>query len=502
MEYKTAAAYIRVSTDDQTEYSPDAQLRELQEYASAHNMLLDDRFIYADEGISGRKAERRPAFLEMIRTARLPEHPIDVILVHKFDRFARSREDSVVYKSMLKRCGVEVISIKEPIAEGSYSSVMEAIYESFAEAYSINLGQEVKKGMTEKARRGEIQTAPPYGYTLSVKPPLLAGEGDRRQAAEGSRTFVPHPVEAEYVREIFRRFASGEGLFPIAKWLTACGQRTHRGNPFENRTVEYILRNPVYIGKTRWNPKGRSRRDFDDPNIIVADGHHEPLIDLELWEQCQQRMAQVKALWQYHGRPSSARHHWLCGIVRCAACGATLIWSSPGYLKCNNYVRGRCTHSQHIKADLLEQAVLAQLKAHVQTGELPAPRLLHTDPKSTAQLRLLRQQLETAEKKQARLLDAYLNGADISIPKYNEMTAALREEAASLRSQMSALEQSESAEDPSALLHAAIQETLQTLESETATTEQKHDAAKSLIESCTFDKSTLLLSITYRLTLK
>ena len=167
MEIKTAAAYIRVSTEDQTEYSPDAQLRELREYASSHNMILDDRFVYADEGISGRKADKRPAFQEMIRTAKLKDHPFDVILVHKFDRFARSREDSVVYKSMLKRCGVDVISIKEPLAEGSYSGVMEAIYESFAEAYSINLGTEVKKGMTEKARRGEIQTAPPYGYMLA-----------------------------------------------------------------------------------------------------------------------------------------------------------------------------------------------------------------------------------------------------------------------------------------------------------------------------------------------
>jgi DNA invertase Pin-like site-specific DNA recombinase len=167
MEIKTAAAYIRVSTEDQTEYSPDAQLRELREYAAAHSMILDDRFVYADEGISGRKADKRPAFQEMIRTAKLKDHPFDVILVHKFDRFARSREDSVVYKSMLKRCGVDVISIKEPLAEGSYSGVMEAIYESFAEAYSINLGTEVKKGMTEKARRGEIQTAPPYGYMLA-----------------------------------------------------------------------------------------------------------------------------------------------------------------------------------------------------------------------------------------------------------------------------------------------------------------------------------------------
>lgn len=506
MDIKTAAAYIRVSTEDQTEYSPDAQLRELREYANAHSMILDDRFIYADEGLSGRKADRRPAFQEMIRTAKLKEHPFDVILVHKFDRFARSREDSVVYKSMLKRCGVEVISIKEPLAEGSYGGVMEAIYESFAEAYSINLGQEVKKGMTEKALRGEIQTAPPYGYMLSAKPPIspeAIGDGDRRQAVEGSRTFVPHPVEAEYVRELFRRFSAGEGLFTLAKWLTATGQRTHRGTPFENRTVEYILRNPIYIGKVRWNPAGRTRRDFDNPNIILADGHHEPLISQELWDQCQQRMAEVKAKWKYHGRPAGDRHHWLCGIVRCAACGSTLIWAKPYYLKCNNYVRGRCEHSQHIKAELLEQAVIAQLKAHVLAGPPPAARLVRLSSNADTRLSLLRRQLEAVEKKQNRLLEAYLNGADIPIPRYNEMSAAMEAEAVALRAELETLEvnTAPSAAEQSAALRAQIAATLATLESETATTAQKHDAATSLIDSCTFDKSSMLLTITYRLTI-
>lgn len=513
MNIRTAAAYIRVSTEDQTEYSPDAQLRELRDYAAAHELVLDDRFVYADEGVSGRKAERRPAFLEMIRTAKLPEHPFDVILVHKFDRFARSREDSVVYKSMLKRCGVEVISIKEPLAEGSYGGVMEAIYESFAEAYSINLGQEVKKGMTEKARRGEIQTAPPYGYMLSPVAPAISRPSaspvpvgaviDRPPSSPVSRTFVPHPVEAEYVREIFRRFAAGEGLFPLAKWLTASGQRTHRGNPFENRTVEYILRNPVYIGKLRWNPARRSRRDFDDPDIILAEGHHEPLIDLELWEACQRRMAEVKALHPYHGRPAGDRHHWLCGVVRCAACGSTLIWSKPYFLKCNNYVRGRCAHSQHVKAELLEEALIAQLKAHAQAGPPPAIRLLRPESDQSARLRLLRQQLENVEKKQDRLLDAFLNGASIPIPKYNEMSAALQQEADELRSQLSALDadSTPTQAEQSALLRAAIDKTLATLESETATTAQKHEAATALIESCTFDKSSLLLTVTYRLTL-
>ena len=542
MDIKTAAAYIRVSTEDQIEYSPDAQLRELREYASSHNMILDDRFVYADEGISGRKADKRPAFQEMIRTAKLKDHPFDVILVHKFDRFARSREDSVVYKSMLKRCGVDVISIKEPLAEGSYSGVMEAIYESFAEAYSINLGTEVKKGMTEKARRGEIQTAPPYGYMLAqatgnrqqatgyavgvvidrppnAPPPQSPSVGaddhigpSMRSASApvwaddhigpNPRTFVPHPIEAEYVREIFRRFASGEGLFPIAKWLTASGQRTHRGNAFENRTVEYILRNPVYVGKLRWNPARRSRRDFDDPEIIVADGHHEPLISMELWDACQKRMAEVKALHPYHGRPAGDRHHWLCGIVRCAACDSTLIWSKPYYLKCNNYVRGRCSHTQHIKAELLEQAVIAQLKAHVLEGPPPAARLIRLTGKVDSRLQLLRHQLDAVEKKQERLLEAYLNGADIPIPRYNEMTAAMNEEAAALRAELESLESSgaPSAAEQSASLRSQISATLATLESETATLAQKHEAAAALIEHCTFDKSTMLLSITYRLT--
>ena len=160
MGIKTAAAYIRVSTEDQTEYSPDAQLRELREYAAAHSMILDDRFVYADEGISGRKADKRPAFQEMIRTAKLKDHPFDVILVHKFDRFARSREDSVVYKSMLKRCGVDVISIKEPLAEGSYSGVMEAIYESFAEAYrSLNSSDPCLKSCCVAGNDGLLELA-------------------------------------------------------------------------------------------------------------------------------------------------------------------------------------------------------------------------------------------------------------------------------------------------------------------------------------------------------
>lgn len=475
---KIAAAYIRVSTDEQTEYSPAAQLREMREYAASHNLFLDERYIYADEGISGRKAEKRPAFMQMVADARSKDHPFDVILVHKFDRFARSREDSVVYKAMLKRAGVDVVSIREPIAEGNYAGVMEAIYESFAEAYSINLGQETKKGMTEKALRGELQSTPSFGYRVE------------------NHMLVPHETEAPIIREIFRRFLSGEGVLNIAKWCNAQGYVTHRGNAFENRTVEYILRNPVYVGKLRWNPTGRTRRDYRDPGILIADSKHTPLIDMDVWDAVQKRLDEQKALRPYHGRPNYDRKHWLCGIVRCSACGTTLVWSAPHYLKCNNYVRGRCPHSQHVAAQLLADAVTAQLRNDMLTA---APISYQIErPHEENRLIPLRQNLSRIERKSARLTDAYLNGA-LELDEYKSLRKALDEERAAAEQALSAAQFSPPDNNPAAMLKLRIAEVLQTLTDENASTEQKYAAAKRIISRCIWDKATMTLSITYRL---
>ena len=109
---QTGAAYIRVSTEEQAEYSPDSQLGRIREYAGAHQILLPEQYIYLDEGISGRCARTRPAFMRMIAQAKEKPRPFDVILLWKFSRFARNRQDSILYKSMLrKECGIDVISI-------------------------------------------------------------------------------------------------------------------------------------------------------------------------------------------------------------------------------------------------------------------------------------------------------------------------------------------------------------------------------------------------------
>ena len=233
------AAYIRVSTEDQVELSPESQMEEIRKYAQREGILLLEDQIYIDAGISGKKAERRPEFMRMIATAKEKDCPFSVILLWKYSRFARNQEESIFYKSILRsKCGIDVVSVTEPLIAGPFGSLIERIIEWMDEFYSIRLSQEVKRSMKINAERGRLQASPSFGY----------------RAKDG--ILVPDESEAVYVRRIFDSFLSGKGLFVIARELNAMGVRTHRGNPFENRTVEYILRNPVYIGKLRWNPSG------------------------------------------------------------------------------------------------------------------------------------------------------------------------------------------------------------------------------------------------------
>ena len=160
---KTVCAYIRVSTDSQEEYSPDAQIRLLKEYATSHDMTIID--IYQDLGISGRNADKRPQFQDMIAMAKSKEHPYDAILVWKFSRFARNQEESIVYKSLLKKNLVDVVSVSEPLPEGVIGELVERIFEWMDEYYSIRLSGEVRRGMTQKALAGGYNANVPCGYT-------------------------------------------------------------------------------------------------------------------------------------------------------------------------------------------------------------------------------------------------------------------------------------------------------------------------------------------------
>lgn len=476
-ELRMAAAYIRVSTDDQLELSPDSQLEKIREYAVKNDLILPAEYIFHDDGISGRAADKRPGFQQMIAAAKDPSHPFDVIIVWKFSRFARNQEESIFYKSILRsKCKVDVVSVSEPLIAGPFGSLIERIIEWMDEFYSVRLAEEVKRSMTVNAKNGALQATPSFGYRAE----------DRR--------LVVVPEEAEIVREIFRRFIAGDAMFGIAKDLSARGVRTHRGNPFENRTVDYILNNPTYLGKLRWTPTGRTRRNFKNEDSIIADALHEPIIDAETWDAAQSRCAELKKSYKRYGKPSSERKHWLCGVVRCSACGATLIWSNPHFMKCNNYARGRCTTTQHIAVEALEESFLAQLQHDLTFAESVACVVQAAKPAHSDQR--LQQQRARIVSRIDRLRDSYLDGIE-TLETYKAARQQMQAQLDDLDAQIA-----ESAAvpvvDTAALLRNAIAAVLETLRSPTATVAQKYESAMSIIDRCTFDKSQMLLAISYK----
>ena len=476
-EPRIAAAYVRVSTDDQMELSPDSQMEKIREYAAKNGLLLLSEYIFHDDGISGRAAEKRPGFQQMIATAKDPSHPFDVIIVWKFSRFARNQEESIFYKSILRsKCKVDVVSVSEPLIAGPFGSLIERIIEWMDEFYSVRLAEEVKRSMTVNAKNGSLQATPSFGYRVE------------------NRQLVIVPEEAEIIREIFRRFISGDAMFRIAKDLSGRGVRTHRGNPFENRTIDYILNNPVYLGKLRWTPTGRTRRNFKNEDSIIADALHEPIIDAETWDAAQARCAELKKSYKRYGKPSSERKHWLCGVVRCSACGATLIWANPHFMKCNNYAHGRCTTTQHIAVEALEESFLAQLQHDLTFAESVACVVQAAKPAHSDQR--LQQQRSRIVSRIDRLRESYLDGVE-TLETYKAARQQMQAQLDDLDAQIA-----ESAAvpvvDAAALLRNAIAAVLETLRSPTATVAQKYESAMSIIDLCTFDKSQMLLSISYK----
>lgn len=393
---KIAAAYIRVSTEDQLEYSPDSQLKLIREYARSHGFCLPDPLIFREaDGVSGRSVKKRPQFQRMIAAARTPENKIEAILVWKFSRFARNQEESIVYKSLLRReRGIPVISVSEPIdPSNEFGTLIERIIEWMDGYYSTRLAGEVRRGMAERFSRGDPVSIAPFGYRL-----------------EGGRLIID-PTKAEIVRSIFNRFASGAGYRTIARQLNDLGISTNNGGLWEDRAIEYILRNPAYTGKLRWNPIGKTGRQFSDPAIQLSEGRHQPIIPQPLWQQVQNRISACEELHEGERRRSNAS--LLQGLLRCSACGKALTVSSAGY-QCTAYIHGKCRISHYISRDKLEQTVLFVVHKDLTGLRLSIP---HRDSPAHAEKDLIACQIRASRAKLIRIRAAYENGVD-SLEEY------------------------------------------------------------------------------------
>lgn len=489
-----AALYARVSTEEQATEgaSIPAQRKLLREYAQRQGLTVVAEFV--DEGASARSADR-PAFQQMIAAARRRPRPFDLILIHKTDRFARNREDAIVYKSLLRReCGVEVVSAAEQFEDSPTGKLLEGIMEVMAEFYSLNLSQEVKKGMREVAGQGRALGRPPFGYTIG---------------SDGRLAVVPE--EAAVVRWIYETYLAGSaGLAELATRLRKEGPG--RFGPAASRfrwsaaEVRNILRNSVYVGDLIWNRRDSSRRRRlrAPEEWIVAEAAHAGIVSRSEFA------AAGELLGQRRTARATATDYALRGLVRCLDCGGPMghfrmQWRRAGgercvqsHLACTRYQRTRACYFNHTPLAALEAALHAALRRLVTEHVADAGVTVTWAQTSAAERELaaLRRQEAAAAAKLQRQLAAFEAGAfDLAeLKAARERVAAeqvdLAARSAALQRQLAAI-----AQPPAQPVTAA----LAALEDGSLAPAERRQALNSVVQGLWYSRRSDQLKIAFKL---
>ena len=331
--------YARYSSSGQRDESIEGQLRECRQYAEKFGITIIGE--YCDRAMTGTN-DKRPEFQRMIRDS--GKRLFSVVITWKNDRFARSRYDSAIYKYKLKQNGVRILYAKETIPEGPEGIILESLMEGFAEYYSANLSQNVKRGNYESAIK--LQTVGQRVFGL-------------REAAD--KRFEPDPATAPIVRRIFEEYASGRPAKEIYGDLNAEGYRTSRGNKFTKSSLRSILENEKYIGVY-------SYADVRDEHGIPA------IIEKDLFDRVQ------KMIDRHHRKPAekiSEDGFLLTAKLFCGECGEPMTGDAGTsrngsvykYYICNGRRKKLCKLPR-VKKQWIEDEIVARLTEIVTSDEM------------------------------------------------------------------------------------------------------------------------------------
>ncbi len=465
------AAYIRVSTDDQTELSPDAQIRVIMDAAKADGYIIPKEYIFEEKkGISGRKADNRPEFQRMIAIAKSQRPaPFKRLYLWKFSRFARNQEESTFYKGILrKKCGIDIKSISEPIMDGMFGRLIETIIEWFDEYYSFNLSGEVIRGMTEKALRAGYQSTPCLGYDA-------VGEG---------KPFIVNEKTYPIVEFLFQTYHSGKDMTATAREANKQGYLTRRGNPFDRRAIYRILTNRFYVGEVVWNG-------------ITFHGSHEirPSIT-SIFEDVQKRISSEYR--PQNRREASSNAHWLSGLLKCGTCGGSLGFNRsndqkkrPDFFQCWKYAKGIHPGSCCVAVHIAEKAVLESLQKAISTNEIEYEYIQQTDSTLKGEEILIQEALARLEIKEQRIKEAYENEVD-TLEEYKQNKLRLKAERETLLADAERLSQ-QARQTPEAVPSKAevmrrITNIYELISNPDVDNETKGNALRSVVKKIVFDR--------------
>ena len=456
----TICLYMRMSTNMQ-EHSIESQRKVLTAYAQSHGMAILTE--YVDEGISGRKAEKRPGFLQMIEDS--GAGTFEAVLIYDSSRFARNLEESIVYKSMLKRNGVALISATEPNTDDEEVSLLtDAMLGAMNEMYSRKLSKAVKRGMTHRIEQGFVQNKPPFGYYKDRDNPVIQ----------------IHPEQAEIVKYIFERYTTDMPAYlAIAKHLNQRGVYTRTGVPWLIKDIRRILKNVTYAGYISAN----SVNDF------TYKGRHTPIVSEELFHRVQDISRGKK---RAGSRDGTAYAHWLSSILVCGACGQKMGFNpmsagrNPVY-RCIGNARGLCYPTIAVGVPAAEKAVLGIFGEIIRGKyDIEVDRIIRrTD--IAGETNVLTDRINKIENRLKRHKTAFAEGID-TIEEYRANKTAALLELDETQKALTDIQKAPSTDQTIKKVRKELESLSDYLASDSYTTMQKSSAIKRVIHHIVYNK--------------
>ena len=281
------AAYCRVSTDDE---------EQLTSYEAQKNYYTDKIMtnkewtmagIFADEGITGTSARKRPEFLRMIRQCK--QGKIDIVLTKSISRFARNTVDCLNYVRALKELGIAVIFEKENMNTLEIDSeILITMLGAFAQSESESISANVRWGKRQAMKEGKaiINYKHLYGY---------------RKGADGKPEIIPE--QAEIVRKIYDLFLCGTPIRGILEYLNANNIPNILGElQWAKNAVNSILTNEKYCGdvllqKTYIDDciNKKVKKNTGQLPMYLVQNHHEGIISRETFDAAQAELSRRNA---------------------------------------------------------------------------------------------------------------------------------------------------------------------------------------------------------------
>ena len=469
------AAYCRVSTDSAEQKTSYETQKQVYTDMIAKRKDWEMVGIYADEGISGTRADKRPEFNRMIKDCLSGK--IDYIITKSVSRFARNTVECLEYVRMLKARNIGILFEEQNIDTLKCDSELYlVIYAGFAQSESESMSKNITWAFRKNFEDGKVV----FNYSKMV---------GYRKGNDGNPEIIPE--EAEVIRNIFDWFLAGRTPREIVDLLIADGIQTKCGKQkWSVGTIQSILRNEKYCGDAILQKtvtidciSKTHKKNTGEAPMYYVHNNHEAIITREQFNKAQEELLRRNTIApQMSSRTISAQGRYsryaLTEILHCDECGSRYkrcTWAKRGVKKvmwrCVSRIEHGtqyCKHSPSIEESALHSAIVRAINRFNQENEITYRLLMKASLSdalgiggSNEEMELLTRRIDTLNAKMMKLInDAVSEGR--SIDDNEGEFKEISDEIAQLNSRVSAIKElianDESAKDRLESINAKVEE--------------------------------------------